>query len=171
MNRREVKRAEVAFEICQGTGIMRALSAAVGLRPPSFVFPVGDFTTLQSLGWQGAQPAPLQDCLLVTPTSTVRHLVAVEVDRGILSGDLVIAEILPAAPRGAATGGPEPWVLDPDTPIGEGTWIMRLETTVKPRSIWKESQRGDGRRAKPLPGVKFGDLRNKDRRRERSFGP
>ncbi|CAM9188807.1 unnamed protein product [Discosporangium mesarthrocarpum] len=165
MNKKEVDRARLVFDICGGTGILRAISEAVVLRPPSLVFPVCDFSSLQSLGWEGkdAPCAPLRDCLLFRSCSTANDLVTAQKRRGVLRGDLVKAEIAPATNWGDTSAGVQK--MDLETPIGAGAWLVHLEMTQKPRAAWGPPA-NVGAKGKPLASVKFGDLRIKDRRRK-----
>lgn len=170
MDMTAIARARAAFDLCGGTGIMAAVSAAVALRPPTLVFPVGDFVTLQSWGWggDGAPTAPLRTFRLLRALSTARDVYSAEKSEGIASGDLVSAEIVPASADLAARESPLP--LELDKAIGGGAWVVRLVTTRKAAQVWKvgAAAASGGRGGKPLAGVQFGDLRSKERRRGRS---
>lgn len=171
MDKDDISRARAAFDVCGGTGIVAAVSAAVNLHHPAVVFPVGDFLTMQSSGWcgDGAPTATLRTCRLMRASLTARDLFAVEKKEGVLDGELVSAEFA-AAPANLAVRA-EPLPLEIDAPIGEGVWLVRLTGSRKAAQLWKvgtaaaSGGRGDG---KPLASVQFGDLRKKDRRRGRS---
>jgi len=170
MDKRDIARARAAFEICGGTGVIAAVSAAVNLHPPTLVFPVGDFSTMQSSGWcrDGAPPAALRTCRLMRASSTARDLFAVEKKEGIFGGEIQSAEIC-AAPANS-TARAEPLPLELDAPIGKGAWIIRLVGSRKAAQVWKVGATAAtvGKGGKPLASVQFGDLRSKDRRRGRS---
>lgn len=165
MNKKDIERARSAFEICGGTGIIAAVSAAVALDPPTLVFPVGDFVTLQSSGWggNGAPAAPLRICRQLHPHSNARDVFAVEKSEGILSGDLVSAEIVGASADEKARAAPLP--LEVDAQIGKGAWFVKLAANRKAAQVWKvDGATPGGRSGKVLASVKFGDLRSKERR-------
>ena len=165
MDKNDIARARAVFDVCGGTGIVAAVSAAVSLNPPALVFPVGDFHTMQSSGWcgHGAPTATLRTCRLLRTTSTARDLFAVEKKEGILDGELVSAEIA-AAPANSA-GSAEPLPLEIDAPIGKGAWLVRLTGSRKAAQTWKVgTPAAKSGRGKPLASVQFGDLRSKDRR-------
>lgn len=170
MDKRDIARARAAFEICGGTGVIAAASAAIDLHPPTLVFPVGDFSTMQSSGWcgEGAPPATLRTCRLMRASSTARDLFAVEKKEGVFGGELQSAEMC-AAPANSATRA-EPLPLDIDAPIGKGAWLIRLVGSRKAAQVWKvgAAAASFGKGGKPLASVQFGDLRSKDRRRGRS---
>lgn len=159
-------RARAAFDVCGGTGIVAAVSAAVRLQPPALVFPVADFLTMQSSGWggDGAPTATLRTCRLLRASSNARDLFAVEKKQGIFDGDLVSAEIAAAPANSAGIADPLPLAID--APIKKGAWLVRLTGSRKAAQMWKVGAApGKG---KPLASVQFGDLRSKDRRRGRS---
>lgn len=170
MDKRDIARARAAFEICGGTGVLAAVSAAVNLQPPTLVFPVGDFSTMQSSGWcgDGAPPATLRTCRLMRASSTARDVFAVEKEEGVLDGELLRAEICAASSILAARAEPAP--LEIDAPIGKGVWLIRLAGSRKAAKMWTVGAAAatGGKGGKPLAGVHFGDLRSKDRRRGRS---
>lgn len=169
MDKRDIARARAAFEICGGTGVIAAVSAAVDLHPPTLVFPVGDFSSMQSSGWcgDGAPRATLRTCRLMSASSTARDLFAVEKKEGIFDGELQSAEIC-AAPANSATRA-EPSPLEIDAPIGKGVWLIRLVGSRKAAQVWKVgAAAATVGRGKPLARVQLGDLRSKDRRRGRS---
>eukprot|EP00903_Cladosiphon_okamuranus_P013173 g12286.t1 len=169
MDKDNIARARAAFDVCGGTGIVTAVSAAVNLKPPVFVFPVGDFFTMQSSGWggEGAPAATLRTCRLLRASSTARDLFAIEKKQEVLDGDLVSAEIA-AAPANSA-GIVEPLPLEIDAPIEKGAWLVRLTCSRKAAQMWKVGAApASGGKGKPLASVQFGDLRSKDRRRGRS---
>lgn len=164
MNKRDIERARAAFEVCGGTGIIAAVSAAVALDPPTLVFPVGDFLTLQSSGWggNGAPAAPLRMCRQLHPHSNTRDVFAVEKSEGILSGDLLSAEAVTASADETARAAP--LSLEVDAQIGKGAWLVKLATNRKAAQVWKVDVAPGGRSGKVLASVKFGDLRSKERR-------
>lgn len=170
MDKDDIARARAAFDVCGGTGILAAISAAVDLHPPAIVFHVGDFLTLQSSGWcgDGAPTATLRTCRLTRASSTARDLFAVEKEEGILDGELVSAEI--ALPPTNSAGRAKPFPLEIDAPIGKGAWLVRLSGSRKAAQVWKvgTAAASVGKGGKPLASVQFGDLRSKDRRRGRS---
>lgn len=170
MDKKEITNARAAFDVCGGTGILAAVSTAIGLDPPTLVFPVGDFLTLQSSGWcgDGAPVATLRTCRLMRRNSSARDLFAVEKTEGVLAGELVGAEAS-LAPTSSA-GRAEPLPLDLDAPIGNGAWLVRLTGSRKAAKMWNACPAGatDGKGGKPLASVQFGDLRSKDRRRGKS---
>lgn len=170
MDRRDIARARAAFDVCGGTGIVAAVSAAIGLDPPTLVFPVGDFVTLQSSGWcgDGAPAAPLRTCRLLKATSSARDLFGVEKEAGVVDGELVGAEVaaVPTHPSARA----EPLPLELHVPIGKGAWLVRLIGSRKTIQVWRKGTAASlgGKGGKPLASLQFGDLRSKDRRRGRS---
>lgn len=170
MDKNDIARARWAFDICGGTGVLAAVSAAVSLNPPTLVFPVGDFLTMQSAGWcgDGAPAAALRTCRLMRATSSARDVFDVEKKEGILGGELVSAEISSAPATLAASAEPLP--LELDAPIGKGVWLLRLVGSRKAAQLWKAGTATEPARkgGKPLASVQFGDLRSKDRRRGRS---
>lgn len=172
MDRNDIAKARAAFDICGGTGIMAALSAAVALAPPTIVFPVGDFTTLESSGWggEGSPTARLRTCRLLRASSTARDVFAVEKSCGIYSGgDVSEAEVMPASVE--AISRKDTTSIDLDEPIGAGAWVIRLVSSHKAVKVWKEGAAGagfGGKTSKPLASVQLGDLRSKERRRGRS---
>lgn len=170
MDKDDIARARAAFDVCGGTGIVAAVSAAANLHPPAFVFPVGDFLTMQSSGWcgDGAPTSTLRTCRLMRAGSTARDVFAIEKQEGVLDGELVGAEIA-AVPANSAVRA-EPLPLEVDGLIGKGVWLVRLTGSRKPAQMWKvgTAAASSGRGGKPLASVQFGDLRSKDRRRGRS---
>ncbi|CAM9409137.1 unnamed protein product [Scytosiphon promiscuus] len=170
MDKRDITRARAAFDVCGGTGILAAVSAAIGLDPPTIVFPIGDFLTLQSSGWcgDGAPAAPLKTCRLLKESSNARDLFDVEKRAGVVDGELVSAEVA-AVPSTSAVKA-EPLPLEFDAPIGKGAWLIRLIGSRKGTRVWKAGAAVTlgGKEGKPLASVQFGDLRSKDRRRGRS---
>eukprot|EP00752_Nemacystus_decipiens_P007085 g6347.t1 len=169
MDKDDIARARAAFDICGGTGIVSAVSAAVNVHPPALLFPVGDFLTLQSSGWcgDGAPTATLRTCRVLRASSTARDLFAVEKKKNVLAGELISAEIA-AVPAHSAERA-EPLPLEIDVPIGKGVWLVRLTSSRKATQVWKEGKEAvSGGKGKPLASVQFGDLRSKDRRRGRS---
>ncbi|CAN0178796.1 unnamed protein product [Ectocarpus sp. 12 AP-2014] len=170
MDKEEITNARAAFDVCGGTGILAAVSTAIGLNPPTLVFPVGDFLTLQSSGWcgDGAPVATLRTCRLMRGNSSARDLFAVEKKEGILAGELVGAEAS-LAPTNSA-GRAEPLPIDLDAPIGNGAWLVRLAGSRKAAKMWNAGPAAatGGKGGKPLASVQFGDLRSKDRRRGKS---
>lgn len=167
MDKNDITRARAAFDIAGGTGVMAAISAAIALNPPTLVFPVGDFATLQSAGWggDGAPAARLRTCRLLRASSSARDVFAVEKKEGILSGELIRADVLAASPGASAQA--EPLSLELDAPISEGAWVLRLETNRRDAQVWKVAATAapGGKAGKPLASVQFGDLRSKERRR------
>lgn len=165
-------KARAAFDICGGTGIIAAVTAAVALNPPALVFPVADFLTLQSSGWSGdgAPAAPLRTCRPMPAKSSARDVFKAEKGEGVLNGDLVSAEVVAA--RAGSTTPASPTSIDLDTPIGKGAWFICLETSRKPAKMWTVgvavAAPGGKGAGKPLASVQFGDLRSKERRRGRS---
>lgn len=173
MDKGDIARARAAFEICDGTGIVASVSAAIDLNPPTLVFPVENFQTLQSSGWggKGAPSARLRSCRLLRKTSNVRDLLDIEMMHGTLAGDLVSAEIVAASALSDATDALEPSPIDFDAPIGKGAWVVRLETNRKSLQVWNTGipeASGSRKAAKPLASIRFGDLRSKERRRGKS---
>ncbi|CAM9170099.1 unnamed protein product [Hapterophycus canaliculatus] len=170
MDKRDIARARAAFDLCGGTGIVAAVSAAIRLDTPTLVFPVGDFLTLQSSGWcgDGAPAAPLRTCRLLKSNSSARDLFDIEKKAGVVDGELVSAEVAVAPASSAARAEPLP--LELDAPIGKGTWLVRLIGSRKTIPVWKKGTMSTlgGKGGKPLASVQFGDLRSKDRRRGRS---
>lgn len=170
MNKKDIVRARSAFDICGGTGIMAAVTTAVGLDPPTLVFPVGDFLTMQSSGWcgDGAPVATLRTCRLMRASSSARDVYAVEKKEGIVGGELVSAEISSAPTTSEASIEPLPLGLD--APIGKGVWLLRLVGSRKAAQMWKvgTATAAGSKGGKPLASVQFGDLRSKDRRRGKS---
>lgn len=170
MDKNDIERARAAFDVCGGTGIMAAVSAAVNLNPPTLVFPVGDFLTMQSSGWcgDGAPTATLRTCRLMRASLSARDVFAVEKEEGILGGELVSAEISAAPATSAARVEPLP--LNLNAPIGKGAWLLRLVGSRKATQVWKvgTAAAAGGKGGKPLASIQFGDLRSKDRRRGRS---
>lgn len=169
MNKDDIAKARSVFDICGGTGVLAAVSAAVSLSWPALVFPVGDFATLQSLGWggDGAPSEQLRTCRLVKSSSSARDIFAIEKTEGVLSGELMSAEVLPASAVAAAPS--RPVSLELDVPIGKGAWVLRLETNRKASQLWKMGAAAapGGKTGKPLASIQFGDLRSKERRRGR----
>ena len=171
MDRNATTKARAAFDVCDGTGIMAAVSAAVALSPPTLVFPVGDFSTLQSSGWggEGSPPAQLRTCRLLRASCTPRDVFEVEKKGGIYAGgDVTGAEVVPASADAGARAVPAP--IELDAPIGPGAWAVRLTTSQKAAKVWRVGEVAAGSRAKadrPLASVQFGDLRSKERRRGR----
>ena len=170
MDKSDIARARSAFEACGGTGIIAAISAAVALNPPTLVFPVADFLTLQSSGWggDGAPAAPLRTCRPMRSTSSARDVFNLEKEEGVLNGDLVSAEVV-AAREGSAPPA-SPMSLELDAPIGQGAWFLCMETNRKATKMWTMGVAGapGGKAGKPLASVQFGDMRSKERRRGRS---
>lgn len=166
MDKNDVERARGAFDICKGTGVMTAVSATIALQPPTLVFPVGDFRTLQSCGWEedGAPVAPLRTCRLCRAGDNARHIFAAEKAAGILGGELLGAELVSADADTEARN--KPVALELDVPIGKGAWLLRLTTNRKPAQVWKMGATVPGSKSnKTLASVQLGDLRNKERRR------
>lgn len=173
MDRNDIAKARAAFDICCGTGVIAALSAAVALAPPTIVFPVGDFATLESSGWEGegSPPARLRTCRLLRACSTARDVFAVEKGHGVYSrGDVTEAEVMPASVEAISQG--DTTSINLDAPIDAGvSWVIRLVSSHKAIKVWKEGAVGassGGKTSKPLAGVQFGDMRSKERRRGRS---
>lgn len=172
MDTNAVERARTAFDVCGGTGILAAISAAVQLRSPTLVFLVDDFNTLQSSGWEGDGPpdATLRTCRVCRACSTARDVFAAEKADGVLRGELRGAEVVPII-VGSETTRAKSRVVELDAPIGTGAWLLRLATNRKPAQLRKKgvAAAGVARRnvGKALAGVEFGDLRSKERRRGR----
>lgn len=171
MDKNDIERARSAFDVTSGgTGILAAVSAAVALDPPTLVFPVADFVTLQSSGWSGdgAPAAQLRTCRVLRANSTARDVFAIETEDGVLSGELVGAEALAASAD--LTQAQEGLPLGLSAPIGKGAWVIRLETNRRAAQMWKAKTAvaPGGKVGKPLASVQFGDLRSKERRRGKS---
>lgn len=170
MNKSDIARARAAFDTCGGTGITAAISAAVALNPPTLVFPVADFLTLQSSGWggDGAPAAPLRTCRPMRATSSARDVFNLEKEEGVLNGDLVSAAVVVVQEGSAPPASPTS--LEPDAPIGKGAWFLCMETNRKATKMWMVGVAGasGGKAGKPLASVQFGDMRSKERRRGRS---
>lgn len=168
MDKGAVERARAAFEVCGGTGIQAAVSAAVALQPTALVFPVADFHTLQSSGWEGdgAPLAALRTCRLCRTSSTARDVFAAEKADGIWGGDLLRAEVIRFVVDTEARN--ESLALGLDTPLREGAWLLRLTTNRKSFQMWQTAAKAGAVPGKALPKIQFGDLRSKERRRGKS---
>jgi len=82
------------------TGVLEAVSAAVALRAPTLAFPVGDLDSLAPIAWgAGAAPAPLRDCVVLKPGSTVDDVFQAlkRPPNARLAGEFVRAEGMGAA--------------------------------------------------------------------------
>ncbi len=78
------------------TNVLRALSEAVSLRNPSYMYPVQDLDSLQSIDkYRDLEPGVLRDCICLKPHTTVeeayRSLCCYPVH--LLAGDYVRAEV------------------------------------------------------------------------------
>ena len=139
-------RAQAVLGSVGTTGTLDALSAAVLLRPPTLAFPVASLSTLEPLrappdaaapasGAAGASAAPLLDCVLLKPCTTVGDLVEAckRASPPLLSGDFVRAEGRAARPADeqAAKGLP----VRKDAVVKAAVAIMRLQTNR--RSQWQ----------------------------------
>lgn len=167
MDKNDIAAARRAFDIGGGTGILEAVSEAIALRPPTLVFPVANFNTLQSCGWQGegAPMAALRTCHVCSVTTCARDIFAIEKEEGRLAGELIGAEIAPACVTDARE---EPRMLAIDAPLGKGVWLVLLTSSRKAPQVWKGGAAVAGKpRNEALASVQFGDLRSKERRRGR----
>jgi len=132
------------------TGVLKALSAAVSLRPPIYCYPVSDLDTEAPVGWTSGKGLTLtqydgsgssssvasyalRDCLLFKPGSTVGDVYDA-LRKGALPHVLVHGEFVRAEGRGLDRGGKKIQV-GRDTVIDETCCVLRIQTNRK--SVWQ----------------------------------
>lgn len=106
------------------TGVLKAVSSAVHLRPPNFAFPVQSLDSLESIGSQ-PHPAVLRDCVVLKKNTTVGKLfnVLCHPPTSLLAGEYVRAECLDN------TGKKK--VMHKDEIIDESNQIVKIMSTKK----------------------------------------
>jgi hypothetical protein len=108
------------------TGVLKAISAAVCLRPPNFAFPVQSLDSLESIGSQSNKHLlVLRDCIVLKKNTTVGKLFTVlcHPPTCLLAGEYVRAECLDN------TGKKR--VMHKDETIDESNQIVKIMSTRK----------------------------------------
>ena len=117
---------ETVFKTYGDTGVLKALSCAVRLRPPVYAFPVQCLDTCQAISvHQTEKPQVLRDCLVLKPGTTVGKLFNVMTYQpvSLLAGDYVRAECIDENRRKK--------VLHKDEVINESNQILRIMSTKR----------------------------------------
>jgi ribosome-binding ATPase YchF (GTP1/OBG family) len=132
------------------TGVLDALSAAVWLRAPVLCYPVSDLDSEAPLGWtagkglEGAKPAPLRDCLLFKPGSTVGDVFDA-LRKGALGHASLQGEFVRAEGRGVDKARSRRRQVGRDTILDETCCVLRIQTNRK--VLWQHSLTAKGKSA------------------------
>lgn len=140
----------ISMERIGDTGVLAALSSAVSLRPPTYVYPVSCLETMAPVAWKSTsssmassdihrensiisvQTPRLRDCLLFKPGSSVGDVFEA-LKRGALPHAIVQGEFVRAEARSLTDSTKKQ--LGRDTVIDETNCVIRIQTNRK--SVWQ----------------------------------